>query len=124
MGDWFDAFFALPGCEKTTVDFIATHKYGCNVTDTVEYVKDLYKRYGKPVWLTEFSCAGAPKDKQLAFMKDILPIFDEMQDIIPRYAWFHAKGESKAGTNDALIEDGRLNALGQFYNSTTEVTFV
>ena len=30
--DWFDDFFALPGCGLETVDFIATHKYGCNVT--------------------------------------------------------------------------------------------
>eukprot|EP01046_Picozoa_sp_COSAG06_P005605 COSAG06_NODE_251_length_19092_cov_52.770126_18_plen_235_part_00 len=30
--DWFDDFFATPGCGLETVDFITTHKYGCNVS--------------------------------------------------------------------------------------------
>ena len=81
--DWFDDFFSQKGCSLETVDFIATHKYGCNVSDTVEYVKMLNSRYGKPIWLTEFSCAGAPVAKQLAFMKEILPIFEQNQVMLP-----------------------------------------
>jgi len=53
--DWFDAFFALPGCGVDTVDFIATHKYGSNASDAIEYVRMLSSRYNRPVWLTEFS---------------------------------------------------------------------
>lgn len=30
--DWFDDFFKQPGCGLDTVDFITTHKYGCNVS--------------------------------------------------------------------------------------------
>ena len=58
--DWFDEFFAQPGCGLDTVDFIATHKYGCNATDTIQYVMELHNRYHKPIWLTEFSCSKAP----------------------------------------------------------------
>ena len=122
--DWFDDFFALPGCGLETVDFIATHKYGCNVSDTVEYVKMLNARYKKPIWLTEFSCAGAPVDKQLAFMKEILPIFDSMKDVLQRYAWFAARSDHAAsGDTDSLIHlNGTmtvLTVLGEYYNSTS-----
>ena len=44
---------------------------GCNVSSTVDYVKALNTRYGLPVWLTEFSCATAPADKQLGFAKEM-----------------------------------------------------
>jgi hypothetical protein len=73
--DWFDAFFAQPGCGLETVDFIATHKcartaaaaywalggathtglvlrpyrYGCNATATIQYVMMLHARYQKPM---------------------------------------------------------------------------
>jgi|FLMP01.2.fsa_nt_emb hypothetical protein len=47
----------------------------CNrqATSTIQYVMELHARYHKPVWLTEFSCAQAPPERQLAFAKEILP---------------------------------------------------
>lgn len=147
--DWFDEFFAQPGCGLDTVDFIATHKYGCNATDTIQYVMELHNRYHKPIWLTEFSCSKAPVrtrpparpntratrltisrracshgtraqvPKHLAFMKEILPAFDAMPEVIPRYAWFVARaGTAANGPNDALITGDSLNQLGRYYNST------
>jgi hypothetical protein len=120
--DWFDTFFAQPGCGVDTVDFITTHKYGCNASDTVAFVKMLHDRYHKPVWLTEFSCGGAPEATQLEFMQHILPIFDTMVDIIPRYAWFAARTsqQTAAQRHAALIsnESNTLTAIGRWYNST------
>jgi hypothetical protein len=120
--DWFDDFFAQPGCGLDTMDFIATHKYGCNASATIEYVLQLHARYGKPVWLTEFSCGAAPPARQLAFMKEVLPVFDAMPDVIPRYAWFAArKGNAAIGANDVLITgDDDLTPLGRHYNDTTD----
>ena len=117
---WFDAFFALPGCDLSTVDFIATHKYGCNATDTAAYVRSLHARYGKPVWLTEFSCGKAPMARQLEFMKQILPTFDAMpEDVLGAYAWFAARANKPtSGSNDVLIEGDTLTELGRFYNQT------
>lgn len=78
----------------------------------------LHKRYNKPIWLTEFSCAKAPVTKQLAFMKEILPLFEAMPEVLPRYAWFAARaGLAKAGSNDALIKGDSLTKLGQYYNT-------
>jgi hypothetical protein len=57
--DWFDSFFSQPGCGLETVDFITTHKYGCNATDTIAYVKMLHDRYRKPV-RTPVLCGGQP----------------------------------------------------------------
>ncbi|MDA8532020.1 glycoside hydrolase family protein [bacterium] len=69
-------------------------------------------------WLTEFSCPDhAPPERQLAFMKEILPAFDAMPDVIPRYAWFVARGAEN--TNDVLITNDGLNALGRYYNDSS-----
>merc|ERR1719453_379897 len=69
--DWLDEFFG--NCSLDAVDFIATHKYGCNATATLEYVTQLSAAYGKPVWLTEFSCSEAAASSQLAFQQQLLP---------------------------------------------------
>lgn len=78
---------------------------------------ELHARYHKPIWLTEFSCAEAPPARQLAFMKEALPAFDAMPDVIPRFAWFAARGNSR-DANAMLITGDDLNPLGQYYNST------
>jgi hypothetical protein len=52
-------------------------------------------------------------------MREILPAFDAMPDVIPRYAWFAARGNpGQVSANDMLITDDDLNSLGQYYNST------
>ena len=82
----------------------------------------LHDRYHKPVWLTEFSCGGAPEAMQLDFMKQILPAFDTMPDIIPRYAWFAARTSQQgpAQRYASLIsnESNALTTIGSWYNST------
>lgn len=50
-------------------------------------------------------------------MKEILPAFDAMPDVIPRYAWFVARGAENA--NDVLITGDDLNELGRYYNGGT-----
>jgi hypothetical protein len=50
-------------------------------------------------------------------MKEILPAFDAMPDVIPRYAWFVARGAEN--TNDVLITNDGLNALGRYYNDSS-----
>jgi hypothetical protein len=72
-------------------------------------------------WLTEFSCPEhASPERQLAFMREIVPAFDAMPDIIPRYAWFVARGAGGAADpSDVLITGDDLNALGRYYNGST-----
>ena len=45
--------YGKDGCK---IDYIATHCYSCTPSKTLAYLKEIYDRYGKKVWLTEFSC--------------------------------------------------------------------
>jgi len=121
--DWFDQFFALPGCGTDTVDFITTHMYGCNATATLEFAQELYDRYKKPVWLTEFNCgATAVAENHLEFMEDALPMFDAAE-AFEGYAWFMARTNQastsiqKYATLLDNVGDANLTAIGKRYLS-------
>jgi len=122
--DWFDEFFALPGCGSDTVDFIATHKYGCNDTALLEYVQELSARYNKTVWLTEFSCSEAADTKQLAFQQSVIPSLDSLNEsILERYAWFAARtsmASSSLQVHATLLQanESQLTTLGKYYVSS------
>lgn len=69
---WFDKFFKY--CTDCRVDYLSTHYYSCNVNKTMEYLRNLYDRYGKKIWLTEFDCPyTASPNKEMKFLKEILP---------------------------------------------------
>ena len=56
---WFDKFFAAcPGCR---VDHVAVHWYACSLSALQSHINNT-KKYGKPIWLTEWSCLDSPGD--------------------------------------------------------------
>jgi len=121
--DWLDEFFALDGCGVDTVDFVTTHKYGCNSDSLVEWIETLSTRYNKTVWLTEFSCSDAGAASQLAFQEETLPQLDNMSSLVlERYAWFATRTyQNSAQINAGLLnEDGsqNLTTLGKYYNTS------
>ena len=70
--EWFDKFFMH--CRGCRVDYLATHYYSCNVDKTMSYLQNLFDRYGKKIWLTEFACPYTENpSKELMFMNEILP---------------------------------------------------
>jgi hypothetical protein len=86
---WFDKFFMY--CRGCRVDYLATHYYSCNVDDTMAFLKNLFERYGKKIWLTEFACPYAVSPaKELKFMKELLPKL-EAAPFIFRYCYIHKK---------------------------------
>jgi Glycosyl hydrolase catalytic core len=112
---YLDAFFAA--CAGCRVDYIAAHWYACDGPALEWYLGELEK-YGKPIWLTEFSCGDAA-DRSLAvqkkYMTDALAIL-EQNDHVFRYAWF--AGRTTAIPNvDLLGADGELTELGELYVS-------
>lgn len=113
--DYLDAFFAA--CSDCRVDYIAAHWYACDGPALTWYLGEL-KQYGKPIWLTEFSCGdGADRslEKQKAYMEDALAILEADDDVF-RYAWF--AGRTTAIPNvDLLDESGELTELGELYVS-------
>ena len=69
---WFDEFFRH--CNGCRVDYLATHHYSCNADTTMHFLKSLYDRYGKKIWLTEFACPySADPHRQLHYMRTLLP---------------------------------------------------
>ena len=115
----FDEFFEA--CKGCRFDFLATHLYTCNADALRWYLNDC-KKYGLPVWLTEFACpngAAGPLGRQQAFMSDALNIL-EMEDAVEKYAWFAPRtGGDWLGPSASLLEPDTpdLTHLGKLYTA-------
>jgi len=111
--DWLDKFFAAcPGCR---VDYIAIHSYAPGSAALAGYI-DKFRKYGKPLWITEFAPWDPPKpdfEGVVRYMKVAIPIL-ENDPIVFRYSWF----ATRVGSNpdiSLLGPDGTLTKLGQLY---------
>ena len=110
---YLDEFFAA--CQGCQVDYVAAHWYACT-SDALQWYLGQFKKYGRPIWLTEFSC-GDGTDRSLTvqeqYMREAVAILEGDPDVF-RYAWF--SGRTSAIPNvDLLGADGQLTALGQEY---------
>jgi len=120
---WYDDFFNQ--CPNCRVDAIGFHSYSCDLQNMKNLV-DKLRKYGRPLWLTEFACAdnphaiagndGGSKDWywQCEYMKEVLPYL-EGEDIIAKYAWFSF--DTGYTGQSSLVKDGQLTDLGNCYNS-------
>jgi hypothetical protein len=116
--DWMDQFFAA--CTDCKIDYLAVHWYACTGDALRSYIA-MFKKYGKPIWLTEFSCGDSgtqPVSKQDSYMKDALDYLENDPDIF-RYAWFSGRSTSIANV-DLLAGTGKLTSLGQDYVTLPE----
>lgn len=99
-GGWLDEFMKGAAARHYRVDFIALHWYGTDfdTSDAVarlrRYVRAVYARYHKPIWLTEFALIrfGTPKvypsgREQAAFLKAATAMLAGLRGV-ERYAWF------------------------------------
>jgi hypothetical protein len=68
----------------------------------MDYLQQIWNRYKKPIWLTEFAC---PQDKsaddQLQFMKAILPRLESASYVF-RYSWFVSRNTENLFTTKAV----------------------
>ena len=111
--DWLDKFFAAcPGCK---VDYIAIHSYAPSAEALRSYI-DKFRKYNKPLWITEFAPWDPPKpdyEGVLKYMLEAIPIL-ENDPAVFRYSWF----ATRVGSNQdisLLAADGVLTKLGQLY---------
>jgi hypothetical protein len=111
--DWLDKFFAAcPGCK---VDYIAIHSYAPYSAALSSYL-DKFRKYNKPLWITEFAPWDPPKpdfDGVVKYMMEAIPIL-ENDPIVFRYSWF----ATRVGINpdiSLLGANGTLTKLGQLY---------
>jgi hypothetical protein len=115
---YLDDFFAA--CPTCKVDYIAVHCYMNNVSALQWYV-GLFKKYGKPIWLTEFAgweSNGTIKtlNDQINFMVGAVDYLETDPGIF-RYSWFigRASGINNYPFIDLLGGNGELTALGDIY---------
>lgn len=112
-----DFFAACPGCR---VDYIAVHCY-MNTLSALEWYMGLFKKYGKPIWLTEFS-GWEPNgniktvEDQINFMIGAVDYL-ENDTMVYKYAWFIGRGVGITTYPfiDLLGTKGKLTELGSAY---------
>ncbi|KAH7101135.1 hypothetical protein BKA62DRAFT_197504 [Auriculariales sp. MPI-PUGE-AT-0066] len=107
---WMDEF--VKACTNCTWDVTAVHWYGGWTTDLKEHI-DASKKYGKPIWLTEFALSW---DAQVANYEEFLPLalqYLDGESAVTSYAFFGAF--HSGGAWDMLTADGQLTSLGKIY---------
>lgn len=122
---WYDEFFSQPGVSWDDVDGIALHCYMGSAQAMKGFV-DGFKKYGKPIWLTEF-CNWAnnniSSDAQMKYLVEALNLL-EADDAVFRYAWFIPRGNGDAQCHNSLLMSQKpfgLTDLGNvFVNMSTQ----
>ncbi|ADO71455.1 glycosyl hydrolase [Stigmatella aurantiaca] len=114
---YLDAFFAA--CTNCKVDYVAVHWYACDVSALSWYI-GLFKKYNKPIWLTEFACGDRPHNEitlavQKKYMTDAVNYL-ENEPAVFRYSWFSGRNSEIPNIN-LLGNSGQLTELGQLYVS-------
>lgn len=111
LKDFFSA------CTDCSVDYVAVHWYNCDLPSLRDYLEPGgnlpgFEQFGKPIWLTEFSCdEKATIAQQEAYMRAAIPYLEGNPNVA-RYSWFSADPIPNARLIDS---DGSPTALGQVY---------
>jgi hypothetical protein len=118
---YLDDFFT--DCSNCRVDYIAVHCY-MNTVGALSWYVDQFKKYGRPIWLTEF--AGWESNNNIKVPADqesfLIGAVDflETDTSVFRYSWFIGRtggGPFAYPFIDLLGADGTLTDLGQIYVS-------
>ncbi len=113
--DYLRAFFSA--CDGCRVDYVAVHWYNCDLPSLRDYLEpgnnlEGFEQFGRPVWLTEFSCNGsASVAEQEAFMREAIPYLEDNPNVY-RYSWFSAGPIPSA---ELVNDDGSPTTLGRVY---------
>ena len=113
-------FFAA--CTNCQVDYVAVHWYNCDLPSLKDYLEpggslEGFEQFGKPIWLTEFSCDGsATAAQQETFMRAAIPYLEGNPHVF-RYSWFSASPIPNAVL---MNSDGSPNELGQVYTGLAQ----
>jgi hypothetical protein len=111
--DWLDKFFEA--CTDCKVDYIAIHSYAPYPEALQDYI-NRFRKYGKPLWITEFAPWDPPKpdyDGVVDYMLGAIPILENDASVF-RYSWF----ATRVGINpdiSLLARNGEMTKIGQLY---------
>jgi hypothetical protein len=112
---WLDRFMQGVEKRKLRVDFIAIHWYrSADPRQFEEFLKELNRKYRRPVWVTEFNAqySGGDRDR---FASSSFKICERLK-CVERYSYFTAK----PGAPGSLWKAGgraELSPLGEIYRA-------
>jgi hypothetical protein len=113
---WLQKFFAA--CTGCQVDYVAMHWYACTKAALTTTLAKYEQQFGKPLWVTEFSCLDEPNRVndagELAYMKEAVAVL-EADPMVFRYAWFSGRFANTPVVNLLAPASGQLTPLGQQY---------
>lgn len=115
---WLDEFFNLIG-GTDKIDGIAIHWYSEDGGQSIKGYVERFKKYGKPIWVTEFCGTGKTEDTQSLYMSTTVGYLEADPDVF-RYAWFIPRGNDSWTVNNLLVgsvSDSRLSNLGLMYTN-------
>ncbi len=101
---WLDEFLDCDGVSLDDIDGIAVHCYMNSLGALKNFIEG-FKKYGKPIWLTEFcaySGASISAQNQIDFMVECFNYLEADEDVA-RYAWFIPRGTAVANVNNELL---------------------
>lgn len=118
---WLDEFFAQPGISLDDIDAIAIHCYMPSAVGVKGFI-ERFRKYGKPIWLTEF-CNGNGSNiseaAQMVYMAETVNML-ERHDLVERYSWFMGRGGFNNRWHNNLLQSSKpfeLTPLGVLYNN-------
>ncbi|HMI88302.1 MAG TPA: glycoside hydrolase family protein [Polyangiaceae bacterium] len=113
---WLQKFFAA--CTACQVDYVAMHWYACTKAALTTTLAKYEQQFGKPLWVTEFSCldekAKVNDADELAYMQEAVAAL-EADPMVFRYSWFTGRFTSTPPVNLLAPTSGQLTPLGQKY---------
>jgi hypothetical protein len=124
-GGWLDRFMKGADQRHYRVNFIAIHWYGTDfqagaaVAQLRSYLESVHRRYGLPIWLTEYAlinfAAARPSyptgAEQAAFVVASVRMLDSLT-FLQRYAWFALPAASSGPSSGLYTPGPRATAVG------------
>ncbi|GLY28571.1 glycoside hydrolase family protein [Kineosporia sp. NBRC 101731] len=128
-GQWLDKFMAGAKTKGYDVDFITLHWYGSDFTSAnataqlKSYIEAVHRKYGKPIWLTEYSlmnfAAGAQKFPSAANQAEFVTSSTKMLEslsYVEHYSWFAFPTSTNGQDETGLYRpDGSATQPGEAY---------
>ncbi|MEU4537399.1 sigma-70 family RNA polymerase sigma factor [Streptosporangium sp. NPDC023825] len=128
-GGWLDRFMTGAKERDYRVDFIALHWYGADfrtqpaVNQLKSYLQAVYKRYRKPIWLTEYALIDfsngtryASDAQQAAFVTASTRMLASLP-YVRRYAWFGLPSSGTEPNSGLFRHDGTVTRAGRAFQA-------
>ncbi len=116
---WLASFMADVHAQGLRVNFLALHWYGdcSNPQNLIDYLAGLESSYGRPEWLTEFSCINDSAATNATFIQQVGPELEALP-YLQRFAWFSNRPYPGGYQNTGLLDaTGALTPVGEAYTA-------